>query len=156
MTFCAVLERRGWAMLLSMSNREIVERALVCFADPARRPSYFDLYAEHVVLHGYAGVDPGLASVKRYYAAFWAAFPDAAVRPDDIVEEGDKMVLRYRITGTHLGPFLGIAPTGRPISFAGMTMLAFSAGQCVERWSIADSVSLLAQLGVEAVPKQAS
>jgi predicted ester cyclase len=141
-------------MLLSMSNREIVERALACFADPARRPSYFDLYAEHVVLHGYAGVEPGLASVKRYYEAFWSAFPDAAVRHDDIVEGEDKMALRYRITGTHLGPFLGIAPTGRPVSVAGMTMLAFSAGKCVERWSIADSISLLAQLGVDVVPKR--
>jgi predicted ester cyclase len=139
-----------------MSNREIMEHALICFADPARRPSYFDLYAEHIVLHGYAGVDPGLASVKRHYEVFWSAFPDAAVRPDEIVEEGNKMALRYRITGTHLGPFLGMAPTGRPISVAGMTMLAFSAGKCVERWSIANSISLLAQLGVDVVPKRAS
>jgi predicted ester cyclase len=143
-------------MLLSMSNREILERALACFADPAQRPSYFDLYAEHVVLHGYAGVDAGLASVKRYYEAFWSAFPDAAVRSDEIVEEGNKMALRYRITGTHLGPYLGMAPTGRPISVAGMTMLAFNAGKCVERWSIANSISLLAQLGFDVGPKRAS
>jgi predicted ester cyclase len=142
-------------MLPSMPNREIVEGALACFADPARRPSYFDLYAEHVVLHGYAGVEPGLASVRRYYEAFWTAFPDAAVRQDDIVEEGDKMALRFRITGTHLGPFLGIAPTGRAISVPGMSMLAFDAGKCVERWSLVDSASLMAQLSVEIAPKRA-
>jgi hypothetical protein len=48
-----------------MSNWEVLHSAIECFADPARRPSYFDLYAENIILHGYAGVDPGLESVKR-------------------------------------------------------------------------------------------
>ena len=135
-----------------MSNLEVLYRALDCFADPVRRPRYFDLYAENVVLHGYAGVEPGLESVKRYYEAFWAAFPDARTRAEDVVEQGDKMAVRFVIEGTHRGPFLNMAPTGRTVSFEGMTILQFRSGKCIERWSVTNSISLLAQLGVNAVP----
>lgn len=136
-----------------MSNREAIHRALECFADPARRSSYFDLYAENVVLHGYTGVEPGLESVKQYYATFWSAFPDSQVKAEETIEQDDKLALRLVITGTHLGPFLGIASTGRAVSFAGMTILRFHDGKCVERWSVTDSLSLLTQLGVNPIPQ---
>jgi predicted ester cyclase len=129
-----------------------LNRALDCFADPARRSRYFDLYSENIVLQGYAGVDPGLESVKRYYEAFWAAFPDARVNAEDVVEQGDKIALRFLLTGTHRGLILGIAPTGRTVSFTGMTILQFHSGKCVRRWSLTDSISLLVQLGVTAIP----
>ena len=135
-----------------MSNREVIHRALECFADPAQRSRYFDLYAEDIVVHGYVGVDPGLESVKQYYETFWYAFPDSQVKAEEIVEQGDRVALRLLITGTHLGPFLGIAPTGRTVSFAGMTILRFRGGKCVERWSVTDAVSLLIQLGLHPIP----
>jgi steroid delta-isomerase-like uncharacterized protein len=130
-----------------MSHREIVERALACFAEPSRRDSYFDLYAEDVVLHGYAGVEPGLESVKRYYAGIWAVFPDARVHAEDVIEMDDKVVLRFVMTGTHSGAFLGLNATGKSIRLPGMTILRFQGGKCVERWSVADSLSVLVQLG---------
>jgi hypothetical protein len=73
-----------------MSNREVFERAIDFFADPAQRSNYFDLYAENIVLHGYAGVEPGLESVRKYYEAFWSAFPDTNVNTQDLEEQGDK------------------------------------------------------------------
>jgi hypothetical protein len=78
-----------------MSNRQIVERALQRFADPARRQEYFELYSEDIVLHGYQGVGPGLSEVKRFYDSFWDVFPDAQVNPQEIVDQGDVLVIRY-------------------------------------------------------------
>jgi steroid delta-isomerase-like uncharacterized protein len=130
-----------------MSNREIVEHALACFAEPSRRDSFFDLYAEEVVLHGYAGVEPGLDSVKRYYAGIWAVFPDARVHAEDMLELDDKVALRFTMTGTQRGPFLGLNATGKSIRLPGMTILRFEGRKCVERWSVADSLSVLVQLG---------
>jgi len=130
-----------------MSNRDLVQRALEYFADPQRRERYFDLYAEDIVLHGYGGVEPGLDSVRRYYAAVWSVFPDARVIVEDVIEAGDKMTLRFTMTGTHSQPFLGVAATGRAVRLPGMTILRFENQKCVERWSVTDSLSLLAQLG---------
>jgi steroid delta-isomerase-like uncharacterized protein len=130
-----------------MSYRDIVEHALVCFAEPSRRDAYFDLYAEDVVLHGYVGVEPGLDSVKRYYAGIWAVFPDARVDVEDMLEIDDKVALRFTMTGTQSGPFLGLNATGKSIRLPGMTILRFEGRKCVERWSVADSLSVLVQLG---------
>src|SRR4051812_42586914 len=91
-----------------MLHTQIVEHALACFSEPSRREAYFDLYADDVVIHGYDGIEPGLDSVKRYYAGIWAVFPDARVHPEDIFEIDDKVVLRFTMTGTHRGPFLGL------------------------------------------------
>lgn len=135
-----------------MTNTEILQRALACFADASRRDQYFDLYAPDVVLHGYEGVQPGLESVKNYYGGIWAAFPDARVEAEDIIETPDKLAVRFVMSGTHLGPLRRIAPTGRVISLRGITILRFAAGKCVERWSVTDSLSMLVQLGVLPAP----
>jgi steroid delta-isomerase-like uncharacterized protein len=134
---------------MPQSNLEVLRKALDCFADPDRRPSYFDLYALDVVLHGYEGVSPGLESVKEYYQAFWSAFPDARVTVEDFLEQEDKIAVRFVVTGTHQGTLLDIPATGRAVSFSGMTILQFRSGKCIERWSITDSLSLLAQLKSE-------
>ena len=130
-----------------MSYTETVEEALACFAEPGRRDAYFNLYSEDVVLHGYDGVEPGLDSVRRYYAAIWAAFPDARVNVEEMIEINDRIVLRFIMTGTHRAPFLGLNATGRFIHLPGMTILRFMNQKCVERWSVTNSLSLLAQLG---------
>jgi len=130
-----------------MSNRDIVECALVCFADPQRRERYFDVYSENVILHGYSGVEPGLDSVRRYYAGVWSVFPDARVIAEDLIETDDKVILRFTMVATHTQPFLGIEATGRSVRIPGMTILRFEDQKCVERWSVTDSLSLLAQLG---------
>ncbi len=131
-----------------MPKSEILTQALVCFGDPARRESYFDLYSDDIVLHGYQGVEPGLASVKAfYYSQIWAPFPDAAVLLEETLEVGDKLVVRFKMTGTHQGPFLGVPATGKAIVMPGITVLRFEAAKCVERWSCADFLGVLAQLG---------
>lgn len=131
-----------------MSQRQSLLRALECFADPLRRDAYFNLYSENVVLHGYAGVEPGLESVKQFYRnAIWGAFPDARVTVEDMLEEGDKLTCRFTMTGTHLGPFWGIAATGKPVAMPGITILRFANGKCVERWSCGDGLAVLGQIG---------
>lgn len=137
----------------TVQKRKIVEQALAAFSDPASREHYFDLYAPSVVLHGYDGVDPGIESVRRYYTAFWAAFPDARVTAEDILETQDKVIVRFLITGTHRGPILGLDATGKSIRLAGMTILRFEGQKCRERWSVTDSLALAAQLGAFPGPK---
>jgi predicted ester cyclase len=136
-----------------VQNRKIVEKALADFSDPLRRGQYFELYAPEIVLHGYHGVGPGIDNVKRYYAAFWDAIPDARILADDIIESYDKIVVRFSLTGTHRGSILGIDPTGKAIQLTGMTILRLNEQRCVERWSVTDSLALAMQLGAFHPPK---
>jgi steroid delta-isomerase-like uncharacterized protein len=130
-----------------MSHRATIEQALAQFAEPAQRDQYFALYAENVVLHGYAGIPPGLDGLKALYHSMWTAFPDLHVHIQDYVEENHKVALRFELTGTHQGPFQSVPATGSSIRVPGITILHFDAGQCVERWSQLDTLLLLTQIG---------
>ena len=88
-----------------------------------------------------------IESIKSFYAAFWSAFPYASVTIDNLMGEGNQVACCFAITGTHAGKYLGIPATGRGVSFTGITILRFVDGRCIERWSQADSVGLLQQLG---------
>lgn len=129
------------------AKRKIMEKALANFSDPLRRDQYFELYAPEIVLHGYDGVGPGIDSVKRYYSAFWDAFPDARVAADDIIEAHDKVVARFSLTDTRRGRILGIDRTAKAIQLTGVTILRCKGQRCVERWSVTDSLAMVVQLG---------
>src|SRR3712207_5495128 len=67
---------QGDPSMSTEQNTASLHRAATHFSTPANRPAYFDLYDANIVLHGYQGVTPGIASVRHFYTAFWAAFPD--------------------------------------------------------------------------------
>jgi steroid delta-isomerase-like uncharacterized protein len=129
-----------------IANREALDRAIVAW-NRGDLTQYLRLYSEDVVLHGYAGVEPGIASVRRFYEAWWEAFPASQLILDDAVVAGGRVACRVRITGVHRGPFQGIPPSGSPISVSAFTILRFIDGACVERWSLVDSLALLTQIG---------
>jgi len=131
-------------------NKQALLRAAAQFSDSCQRAAYFNLYATNAILHGYSGVEPGIDSIRRFYAAFWSAFPDAAVTIDSLIGEGDRVACCFAIKGTHSGEYLGIPASGRSVLLTGITMLRFADGRCVERWSQADALGLLQQLGAAA------
>jgi len=138
------------------ANTARLHRAATHFSTPAHRSAYFDLYDANIVLHGYQGVTPGIASVRQFYTAFWAAFPDCVLTLHDVIAEGDQVACRFVVQATHQGSFHGIPPTGKRVTLPGITMLRFAGGKCVERWSQADFLGLLQQLSVISAPGSAT
>jgi steroid delta-isomerase-like uncharacterized protein len=122
-----------------------LEQARECW-NRGDEQGYLELYAADAVLHGYPAVEPGLDGIRRFYEAFWVAFPDSQLIVEDVVAEGDKLAARFVVQGTHAGEFRGIPPTGRPISMPGIAILRFAGGKCVERWSQADLAGLLSTI----------
>lgn len=127
-------------------NRQAVEQAIDHW-NRGDLANYLRLYSDDVVLHGYAGLEAGFANVRRFYEAWWQAFPASQLVLKDVIAAGDKVVCRFLIEGTHAGPFQGVPPSGRPVSVSGFTILRFHDGKCVERWSLVDSFGLLTQIG---------
>jgi predicted ester cyclase len=77
-----------------------------------------------------------------------AAFPDLQVHVEDLVAEGEKLVTRYSVRGTHKGDLMGIPATGKEISITGTAIDRFENGLSVEHWEIIDQLGLMQQLGV--------
>jgi steroid delta-isomerase-like uncharacterized protein len=136
-----------------VANKAIVLRALRAFNDPDTRESYFELYAPHAVLHRAPPLDPGLENIKRFYRAFWTAFPDIKLSASNLIGEDEYVACSFEVRATHRGPFLDVPATGRVVTFSGVTLLRFEQSQCVERWSQTDLLSLLRQLGAYPPPQ---
>lgn len=89
-----------------------------------------------------------LEEMKQYLAMQIRAFPDVHWTIEDIAAEGDKVWVRYRITGTHTKELRGLAPTGRKIEFLAVTIYRLANGKITEGWSIMEFFNFYKQLGV--------
>ena len=137
-------------------NRALLRHAIEHFNDPERRTAYFELYAPDIVLYGFPpGLEPGIEGLKQFYLAYWTSFPDCHVTIEDVIAEGDKLVARYTVRATHEGEFMGVPATGQRVTFAGITILRFAGGKCMERWQSADMLSLMQQIGAVPMPQPA-
>ena len=100
------------------------------------------------------GIPSGLEGVKQIFTLLHTAFPDLQIEIEDLIAEGDEVVGRVTARGTHEGEFMGIAPTGKPVSFNAIDVVRIARGKIVERWSQADNLALLQQLGAVPAPGQ--
>jgi steroid delta-isomerase-like uncharacterized protein len=90
---------------------------------------------------------PGPGGQKQIAADFREAFPDLSSHVDFILADGDFVAGRWTATGTHLGSWAGVAPTGRSMEFSGINVFRFSDGKVVELWNHRDDLGLMQQLG---------
>ena len=81
-------------------------------------------------------------------------FPDFHQTVEDDFAEGDKVVHRWTISGTHQGEFLGIPATGKQVANSGMSIFRIAGGKFVELWVESDNMTLMQQLGVLPAPGQ--
>lgn len=140
--------------MAAQENKAALERAIGRWNE-GDLPGYLELYDADAVLHGYQGVEPGLEGIRRFYEAFWAAFPGSRIALEEVVSEGDEVAAHFTLRATHEGEFNGIPPTGKQVVVTGITILRFADGKCVERWNQADFLGLLQQLGVIPAPEGA-
>ena len=94
------------------------------------------------------GLPPGREGRKIFASALLAAFPDLQVDVEDLVAEGEKLVTRYSVRGTHKGDLMGVPATGKEISITGIAIDRFENGLSVEHWEIIDQLGMMQQLGV--------
>jgi steroid delta-isomerase-like uncharacterized protein len=98
--------------------------------------------------HPFAGAAPEPGRVRRGLAAMGKAFPDLRMVEADSVKEDDKIALRWLLSGTHQGQFMGVAATGRRVEAMGMDIVRVAGGKIVEHWGEFDVMGLLRQIGV--------
>jgi steroid delta-isomerase-like uncharacterized protein len=106
---------------------------------------------DHFIAENAGGNDPdfgmGRAGFKRQWRKWREAFPDIHFEIEQIISEGDTVVARWTLTGTHTGPFLGIPATGRTIRVGGMSMDHLENGVLVSGFDGWDNLGLRQQLG---------
>ncbi|WP_181958026.1 ester cyclase [Nonomuraea mesophila] len=90
----------------------------------------------------------GTSALKEVFTVLRRAFPDLHIEIEDVIAEGDRVVTRNTVTGTHRGEYMGVPPTGRTITYKEILIARFTDGRVAETWAVVDVMSQLRQLGV--------
>ena len=109
------------------------------------------VYTPNVVIHAPPsppGSAPGTEGLKQMIGMYRTAFPDFHVTVDEMVSEGDVVVVRMTFQGTHTGDLMGIPPTGNKINIHGVDFLRFVGGKAAEVWHHEEELLMWQQLGV--------
>lgn len=102
------------------------------------------------------GLPGGIEGQRQVASMYLTAFPDTHFTVEDMIAEGDKVVVRLSMSVTQHGAFMGLPPTGKHVTFTGIDIIRFAGGKLVERWAETDMLGLMQQLGVVPSPEQAS
>ena len=91
----------------------------------------------------------GTQTLKEMVVArLYRAFPDLHITIEDLIEEGDKVVEKDTVTGTHQGEYNGLPPTGKSVSYSEIFIMRFVNGRIAEIWGVVDLFSQMRQLGM--------
>ena len=114
-----------------------------------------ELVAEDFVEHvPFPGQVPGREGLRQVLATFLFAFPDIRWTLEEQIAEGEKVVSRFTMTGTHRGDFLGIPPTGKSVNIWGVVIDVVRNGKFAESRIIMDTLGLMQQLGMIPMPSE--
>jgi steroid delta-isomerase-like uncharacterized protein len=89
---------------------------------------------------------------KQAVSMYRSAFPDFRFTIEDMIAEGEKVVIRWTIQGTHKGEYMGIAPTGKNVTLTGISIRRIAGRTIREEWLASNMLSFMQQMGV--VPSQ--
>ena len=129
-------------------NKALARRSWETVDDPDRLD---EVYAPDVVWHNPEGDVQGIEEARQFADMYKTAFPDISATVEDVIAEGDKVVTRVRLRGTHQGEIEEFGPaTGRQVEAFGLSLHRIEGGKIVEEWNSYDNLSLLQQLGLVA------
>ena len=112
-----------------------------------------EVYAPDLVWHEPDQEVRGYEEARKFVSMYKTAFPDLNVTVEDAIVQGDKVVTRYTVRGTHQGEIEEFGPpTGRQVELEGITIHRIEDGKIVEEWERYDNLGILQQLGL--VPEQ--
>jgi len=94
-----------------------------------------------------------IEAFKEIPTAILSLFPDLVETIDDLVAEGDRVIERMTLRGTHLGEFMGLAPTGKPVSWTAIAIYRLEEGRIAECWVEPNLLGLALQTGVVSLPR---
>ncbi len=138
---------------MSNKNKAVARR----FLDALWNERKFDV-VEELLAHDYDGhsstVIRGPDGAIAFIPVARRAFPNYRFEILDQIAEGDKVATRWRIVGTHEGPFQGTPPSGKRVTLTGITIFRLADGRLVEGWTNEDTFGLLQQIGAAPAPEQ--
>jgi steroid delta-isomerase-like uncharacterized protein len=130
---------------MSSANKSLLGRYL----DAYNRDAMDELAALVAIdyVHHSSGHDLTIEQFKKGAAWMRAGMPDLRIEIEDMIEEGDRVAVRYVCRGTHLASLLGEAVTTNPVTVTGCTVFRIADGRIAEDWEVLDEAEMMRQIG---------
>lgn len=137
-------------MTTTDANKDLVRRLYTDYLDANRLDRVGDIVSPDYE-NGAAPGSPvrGIAAFGPI-AALLAAFPDIHYTIADLIADGDRVAVRWSWTGTHTGPYRGIAPTGKQVTNTGIAFFQIAGGKLVRGWIETDRLGFTLAIGAVA------
>ena len=130
------------------ANKDLIRRFVEAIPNRGDLDSAVDfLHADCLVHFAYMPDIEGLEEFKQIPLTIRTAFPDLHETIDDLIAEGDKVVERFTLHGTHQGDFMGVPATGRPVSWTSLAVYRLLDGKIAEIWAEGNFLGLCLQVG---------
>ena len=138
--------------MIEDQNKEVVERYWDGKWNQRSSATLDELLSSDVIYHSPSMEMNGVEEYKQVYAIFAAAFHDTQITIDDIIADGEKVMTRVTLRGTHGGEFEGIPATGNTLAVHAFTVFHLVDGKIVEEHELIDELGMMQQLGMELRP----
>ncbi len=129
-------------------NKKVVRRFFELGPSQGDMSAAKKLLAKDFALHVPLPAAPGIQGINDVVTACRAAFEHLNVTVEDMVAEGDRVAARFTARGIHKGSFMGLPPTGKPITMTGIEIFRIQDGKIAELWGEANLLGLMQQLGI--------
>jgi steroid delta-isomerase-like uncharacterized protein len=140
--------------VLSLKELKALERRYYEALNKRNLTALSEFFASDFIEHTSLGSEiHGLEEYKKYINGMVKVFPDLHFTLVDFVAEGDKVAIRWVLTGTHKGAFMGIPPTNKKVKVWGIDIDRVADGKFIEGWCRFDTLGMMEQLGVTAASK---
>ena len=123
-----------------LSQIEALNRGDLALVEELTHPDFFNHEAVASRANGVAGMRETARKLRESFAGF-------RLDPLDVIAEGDRVVVRARASGRHVGEFAGIRATGREFAVQQVHIWRLAEGKVVEHWACRDDLGLLDQVG---------
>ena len=137
---------------MSEENKALLRRWFDEVWNKGNAEAIDELLAADGIAHGLSDDESnplkGPPDFKPFHTTFRGAFPDMEVIVEDMIAEGDKVVARCSVRGSHSGDQLGIAASNAPVAFTGIAIVRIKDGKIVEAWNNFDFMTMNKQIGV--------
>jgi steroid delta-isomerase-like uncharacterized protein len=138
-------------------NRNIVQRFVEECWNRGNMNLASEFLTDRIQLHDpvFPHLNPGIQNARAFIERCRKAFPDLKFTIDDTIAERNEVVHHWTLRGTHSGPFLGVQPTNRKITVNGTSIYRLEGAKIAEAYANWNLVTMMAQLEVVELPKEA-